>query len=676
VSRPDAARGDSAKITTQRRRAPKPPPVIDSLERRVLLSVTLTSDGWTQFSQEAGDRIVYVSSSQGKDGNSGLTSAHPVKTIAKATSLMREGYGDWMLLKNGDTFYDCFSNWTFSGKSADDPMLIGAYGPGERPIVKSGTHYGFAFGGVTVKHVAIDGIFFYASTRDPYSSDFVSPEVGAYGVQSVWPVDDLLIEDCRFRDYQFNLSITGHYSPSGKVRLRRNVVEDAYSTTGRSEGLYMSNIKNVLLEDNIFDHDGWNEEIKGAQATIFNHDAYLSESNTNVVIRGNIFANASSHGLQARSGGKIQGNLFLRDPIGCLFGIGQTVADDGGSQGDVSGNIFLETGTIDGAGRGWGLEIGNIKNGGTTIVRNNIFAQDHQPHYAAIKLTTGGGVVVNTLDAVGVNDLTIENNIIYKWDKGLSIDPALYSGGTGQNSLSNLIIRNNDFQNIYTGQMIISGADADPRQEHFGGNHYYNPGPTNAWFSNANQTVGWDTWYAKLDKTSTRRKMKYFNPERTVETYNLELGGRPTLGSFMTQARLQSRRYWRDAYTSQSLIEYIRQGFRTNGVAPAITATNLSSKNTRPASHAMTFYFNTDVSNSLSASDLQITNIATGQKISAADIDFSYDSYSNIATFSFPGLSGGKLSRGRYTVTFLKKDIFDTRNVSPLADFTRTIRIR
>jgi hypothetical protein len=657
------------------------------LEPRTHFSVTQTTDGWTEFDHTDNDRTVYVSSSQGSDNNAGTSTTKPVATLAKAISLLRDGHGDWMLLKNGDVWFENIPDWTKSGDSADNPMLIGAYGPGDRPVLETANQNGIAFGNVTVKHVAINGIFFHANTRDPESPDYVSPDGGKYGsfgFHSAFPVDDIQIENCVFKSYEFNVTIEGQFGAGGNVKLRRDTIINSYSTEGRSEGLYMHNIHNILLEENIFDHNGWNESVKGAQATIFNHDAYLSSANTGVVVRGNVFSNAGSHGLQARSGGKIQGNLFLRNPIGLLFGIGQTVANTEGSEGDVSGNIFLETNSINGQGRGWGLEIGNIKKGGTTIVRNNIFAQDSQRNFPAIMLTTGMGVVSNPESAVGVNDLTIEQNIVYKWFKGMSIDSALYSGGKGQNALTDLIVRNNDFQKMYANQMINSGSDVDPKEQKFSANRYWNEGDTRNWFTNKNQDISWDSWYAKVDPTSTRRQMKYFNPERTVETYNLALGGKASLGAFLADAKLQSRRYWRDPYTTESVIEYIRQGFKLKGVAPSITATNLSAKNTRPLKDKMTFYFNTDISQSLSESDLQITDSVTKQKVDSWKIHLDYDTNTNIATFTFPGAQNGQLSVGMYEIRLASRDILDSRNVAldgdytgaPGGDFVRNVRIR
>ena len=82
----------------------------------------------------------------------------------------------------------------------------------------------------------------------------------------------------------------------------------------------MQGVDGILLEGNVFNHNGWNPDVSGAVPTIFNHNIYLTFTNDNITVRGNTIANAGSHGLQARSGGNIENNLFLNDPIGMSFG--------------------------------------------------------------------------------------------------------------------------------------------------------------------------------------------------------------------------------------------------------------------------------------------------------------------------------------------------------------------
>src|SRR5437660_1311216 len=116
---------------------------LEMLEQRALLAASLGSDGWTHFSPSSDTRIVYVSSSSGNDSSSGLSSNSPLKTLAKARSLIRDGKPDWLLLKSGDTFSGGIGPWKTSGRSATEMQLIGNYGSGARPILKTGTKEGF-----------------------------------------------------------------------------------------------------------------------------------------------------------------------------------------------------------------------------------------------------------------------------------------------------------------------------------------------------------------------------------------------------------------------------------------------------------------------------------------------------------------------------------------------------
>src|SRR5580765_5617634 len=115
----------------------------EPLERRALLSVSLTNSGWTKFAQSSDTRIIYVSSSSGSDSNSGLSANAPLKSIGKAKSLLRDGKPDWLLLKRGDTFAGGIGPWKTSGRSASEMQVFGTYGTGNRPILKSGTKEGF-----------------------------------------------------------------------------------------------------------------------------------------------------------------------------------------------------------------------------------------------------------------------------------------------------------------------------------------------------------------------------------------------------------------------------------------------------------------------------------------------------------------------------------------------------
>src|SRR4051794_32340881 len=97
---------------------------MDPFEARILMSVALDSNGWTSITPSSDTHVIYVSNSGGSDSNNGLSPAAPPKSIAAAKALVRSGSPDWLLLKRGDTWQEGFGNWKYSGRSADEPILI------------------------------------------------------------------------------------------------------------------------------------------------------------------------------------------------------------------------------------------------------------------------------------------------------------------------------------------------------------------------------------------------------------------------------------------------------------------------------------------------------------------------------------------------------------------------
>src|SRR4051794_32464650 len=79
--------------------APARPLMMESVEPRQMLSVSTNAAGWTIITPAADSHVIYVSTSQGSDQNNGLSQGSPVRTIAKAGSLMRDGSADEMLLR-------------------------------------------------------------------------------------------------------------------------------------------------------------------------------------------------------------------------------------------------------------------------------------------------------------------------------------------------------------------------------------------------------------------------------------------------------------------------------------------------------------------------------------------------------------------------------------------------
>jgi hypothetical protein len=528
----------------------------------------LDANGWTVFTPSADTRIIYVSNSGGKDSNTGRTPNMAVKTIAKGISLLRSGHPDWLLLKKGDVWTgEVFGYSKMAGRSAAEPMLVSSYGAGSRPLLKTDdSRDGIAIGSLRAPSgdfLAVIGIEFYAYTRDPQNPSHTGPNTAQNGTRFLAPVTWVLIEGCKFTYYSvgidFDVTSTSGLS---LVTIRRNVVADDWDSKAHSQGMYAAGISNLVVEDNVFDHNGWNGSVVGAGDTVYNHNAYIKENITNFVAHNNIFANAASHGLQARSGGDVTDNLFLYNPLGMEFGlVNGSPMTPGGVKGTISSNVFEGGRDIAGNRRGMPLEIGNTKPGGNTTVDHNIFVVDNQRAFPAINLSVGARIT-NPAEAVGINDLTIEKNVVYRWSSAIGFDPKLIPGGSGIDALNSVTIRNNDFQQTLSGVFVYHASPFDKNREHWSNNRYYGSTNHSSPFRLVNAPTDFVTWQSTIEATAAYHEVTaYPEPDRTVETYNASLGNVPALSAFLAEARKQNMDNWRIEYTANAVNNFIRAGF-------------------------------------------------------------------------------------------------------------------
>ena len=162
---------------------------LENLEPRVLMSVSLDAAGWTVVDPSADTRTVYVSSSEGDNNNAGLTPDDPVRTLNKAKSLVRNNSADWLLLKRGDVWHESFGQWTKSGRNAEEPIVIGAYGAGaERPSIQSGDDHGFSvYGANAVNNLVLMGLHF--TPQDYEGPGYIN------GIRWLSPGENILFED-------------------------------------------------------------------------------------------------------------------------------------------------------------------------------------------------------------------------------------------------------------------------------------------------------------------------------------------------------------------------------------------------------------------------------------------------------------------------------------------------
>ncbi|HZM00724.1 MAG TPA: hypothetical protein VFD43_10775 [Planctomycetota bacterium] len=514
------------------------------------------NNGWTALSPSGDTRTVYVSASTGSDGNDGFSADTPKRTLAAGKALLRHQMPDWLLLKRGDVWQEGLGQWTKSGRSPYEPMVVAWYGSSPaRPLLQTGTGDGLTVVGgngapSSIENVAFVGLHFQAHTY--------AGTVSCVGARVLNPTTHLLIEDCFFQAYTANLVLQGLGADRHEdLRVRRCVVVDAWAkhsaNIGHPLGLYAYAVDGLLIEENVFDHNGWNAGVPDAGPDVFCHNLYIDNGNTDVTVRGNIIANASSHGMQLRCGGTAINNLFVRNAIALGVG-GGNHPEPGGVTGLVRGNVILDGKDIDAANpRGWGIWFGNIAQGHAAY---NIIAHNSQGHLARA-LYFAGDAEGDTGPTIGVHDLLVEHNIVRDWGGNLVVE-----GEAGH--FSGLELRSLDVQELtHDEPVLLHFSSSSMASIESGDNRFFvSQLPAPAWTHIQLVDHSIDYWMSQVgDTTSQDVFVNYSAPGVSVESYNALLGGPANLSAFLAQARLQSVSNWRPEYTAVRVNRYVRDGF-------------------------------------------------------------------------------------------------------------------
>jgi len=288
----------------------------------------LQANGFTKILPSADSRVIYVSSSEGSDSNSGLDPQNPKKTLSAATELARNGFPDHVLLKRGDTWKDeCWLDLT-SGRSKAEPFVIAYYGSsGARPVQAcSGGRPFFNRNDGRYRFVRVQGIKFDAFKLNPQDAEFT----GDFSDRGSM----VLFGDNRniaFEDNVFNFSNVLLQSIDGErlknISFKRNIWTGAYVKGSSFDGgarvanVYADGVDGLTFVENVLDYGGWNPDVPGAGPNLFSHNLYIqSNVGQDVVFQNNIVTRGASNGIQMRSGGLAEDNFFARNAIALFMG--------------------------------------------------------------------------------------------------------------------------------------------------------------------------------------------------------------------------------------------------------------------------------------------------------------------------------------------------------------------
>jgi hypothetical protein len=314
------------------------------------------------------------------------------------------------------------------GLSIEYPFILGSYGDGPRPLFiwpESGPLWsygwygsGFSTGTDAPAYWAILGLDFYTPTKDPDSADYDAAWIydGGNPASVAWQREGhhILFEDCRFR---YTPLVVQNEWPH-HVAVRRNLFLDNYgyhdhyltdTEYHHAQGIYMNEVDEILLEENLLDHNGWlsdGMDYPTTAPTIYNHNVYLNSDTTNVWIHRNISACGSADGFKARGGGHLIDNLLLGNGINInINGYDQPDVDQTARYNVVMGSLGLPLhGPPEASGhapRDWGIHFGDITESKLDAV-GNIVA--HSPN----------GKRAMTTECAGIQACA-DGHIVYDW---------------------------------------------------------------------------------------------------------------------------------------------------------------------------------------------------------------------------------------------------------------------
>lgn len=492
---------------------------------------------WTQFTPSSDTRLIFVSSSEGNDANNGLTPATPVKTLARGHELLRNGFPDWMLLKRGDTWNESFPAWSKNGRSESEMLVVGAYGDApDRPKIRpaNGVSGMNVVGTRLTNHIAFVGFHLEPAER----VDGVTPT----GIRWLRRSKNILFEDLYVRGFKDNFNLTGgEGTPVEDIRINGCIIADAWSDRSHSQGLFANRVNGLVIENSIFDSNGFNHD-EGASPTIFNHNLYIQHGTKNVAVRNNIIANASSHGIQLRPGGRIEGNVFLNNPIQILISM-----DVGSAAGDAD-NVVRRNLVMYGRDispdipRRFGMDIGNIRG---VEVAENIFYSSPEGVNGRV-LTISGGT------DRGIEDVVVERNRFIDWGGEVLLQ------APGSSDYKRIAFRENVIYRDLSGsnKPLVNVFAANHPEVTISSNEYRFFGLSDRPFRVGSAWTTFDQWKSAVEPDASVRPGSTL-PSVGIEAYMASIGyAGADLESFLAEARKLSRQNLRPEFLPSTVFNW------------------------------------------------------------------------------------------------------------------------
>lgn len=340
-------------------------------------------------------KTIYVDSSAGSDSNSGLSSDKAVKTLLKASQLM--GNNSKVLLKRGQTF-----TLTQTFKMHFVNVQLGAYGSGDRPVIKGytgSTAVMISLSPTLSQNVTIEDVTFDTASAPATGTDNMPQAIMFRG-------SGILVRGCKFLNV--GSALNSDDNPKG-VMVQDNEVP---TTSGlRGYFVWMRGTDLVIVGNNV------------ANSTREHIVRSSSNDTSRVLITNNTFTNLDRTNVDSGDMAKTTINLRL----GSYFYVANSTLNNGpfslGPDGTQAANdtvqwIVLENTRINQA----SLEV--YPNTWHMMVRNNVFTRANTQQILVIAKNT-------TFTSRTLSDIRIVNNTginSSNYGKFLKVDGAATDG--------------------------------------------------------------------------------------------------------------------------------------------------------------------------------------------------------------------------------------------------------
>lgn len=217
---------------------------------------------------------------------------------------MWKANSNWLLFERGYEYEETgrLVNRASSGESALNPLFVGAYGEGGKPIIRD-----------TIEiyqdnsnHVVIQDLDLRGGMMSLQGTNLLLDQISMSGKGglTIQNVTHVTLNDGIITDVVRDSPVDG--GPKWEAH------------TNRMTGAYIANSTGVLIEGALLDRNGWAEgydanlSSKSPQPpSMYSQNLYLQYDNLDVTLRDSIIMRGASFGAQVRSGGLIEGNSFI-----------------------------------------------------------------------------------------------------------------------------------------------------------------------------------------------------------------------------------------------------------------------------------------------------------------------------------------------------------------------------